>query len=110
MAACTGDASHRRWIATVTIGHDAHGRRITRKASGETKAKARDKLKEILCDHQDGLAVTSSGYTVAAAVRDWLQFGLSGRDEQTVATLSSLANNPCDPWLWCAAATRAVSG
>jgi integrase len=67
--------------------------------AGETKAKARDKLKEILRDHQDGLAVTSSGYTVADAVRDWLQFGLSGRDEQTVATLSSLANNHVIPGL-----------
>ena len=52
------DASRRKWIATVTIGYDARGRRITRKASGETKAKARAKLKEILRDHQDGLAVS----------------------------------------------------
>jgi integrase len=83
----------------VTVGYDARGRRVTRKASGETKAEARAKLKEILRDHQDGLAVSSGGYTVADAVRDWLQFGLSGRDEQTVATLSSLANNHVIPGL-----------
>lgn len=39
------DGTRQRWIATVTIGYDARGKRITRKASGKTKTEAKDKLK-----------------------------------------------------------------
>ncbi len=88
------DDSRGRWIATVTLGYDARGKRITRKASGKTKSEAKKKLTEILRDYEDGLTVTSGGYTVADAVCNWLKFGLRNRDEQTVATLTSLANNP----------------
>jgi integrase len=87
------DENRQRWIATVTIGYDTRGKRITRKASGKTKTEARDKLREILRDHDDGLTTTSGSYTVADAVRDWLKFGLSGRDEETITRLTSLANN-----------------
>lgn len=93
------DGSRKRWIATITIGYDARGKRVTRKASGKTKTDAKLKLKEILRDHEDGLTVAPGGYTVGDAVRDWLQFGLSGRDEQTVKTLTSLAENHVIPGL-----------
>jgi len=93
------DESRQRWIATVTLGYDARGKRITRKASGRTKSEAKKKLTEILRDHEDGLTVASSGYTVADAVRNWLDFGLRGRDAQTIATLTSLANNHVIPGL-----------
>ncbi len=43
-----------RWIATATLGFDARGKRITRKASGTTKTAAKSKLREILRDHDDG--------------------------------------------------------
>jgi hypothetical protein len=31
-----------RWIATVTIGYDGRGKRITRRASGKTKTETKD--------------------------------------------------------------------
>jgi integrase len=93
------DESRQRWIATVTLGYDARGKRITRKASGKTKSEAKKKLTEILRDHEDGLTVASGGYTVADAVRNWLDFGLRGRDAQTIATLTSLADNHVIPGL-----------
>ncbi len=83
----------------MTLGYDARGKRITRKASGKTKTEAKGKLKELVRDLDDGLAVASGGYTVADAVRNWLEFGLRTRDEQTVATLTSLANNHVIPGL-----------
>jgi integrase len=91
------DAARQRWIVTVTLGYDTRGKRVTRKASGRTKTEAKTKLTEILRDHEDGLTVASGGYTVADAVRNWLEFGLRGRDEQTVAALTSLANNHVIP-------------
>lgn len=91
------DEARQRWIATVTLGYDAQGKRIVRKASAKTKTEAKRRLNEILRDYEDGLTVASGGYTVADAVRNWLEFGLRGRDEQTIATLTSLANNHVIP-------------
>ena len=62
----------KRWIAEVTIGYDGRGKRITRKASGRTKTEAKNKLRDLLRDVDDGTVVNDHGYTVAAAVNDWL--------------------------------------
>ena len=83
--------SRQRWIAEVTIGYDGRGKRITRKASGRTKTEAKARLKEMLSDIDDGLAIAPTGYTVADAVQDWLAYGLNSRDKATVTKLSILA-------------------
>jgi integrase len=93
------DESRQRWIATITVGYDGRGKRITRRRSGKTKTEAKDKLKELVRDLDDGLAVAPGGYTVADAVCNWLTFGLRARDDQTVKTLTSLANNHVIPGL-----------
>jgi integrase len=80
-----------RWIAEVTVGYNGRGKRITRKASGRTKTEAKAKLKEMISDIDDGLAIAPTGYTVADAVQDWLAYGLNGRDKATVTKLSILA-------------------
>ncbi|WP_435860153.1 hypothetical protein [Streptomyces roseus] len=49
------------------------------------------KLKEVFRDHDDGLAVAPTNYTVAKAVDDWLIYGLAGRDAKTVVTCTSLS-------------------
>jgi integrase len=89
--------SRQRWIAEVTIGYDGRGKRITRKASGKTKTEAKDKLKEMVRDLDDGLGVAPHGYTVSDAVRDWLEFGLAARDDATVTKLSILASTHVIP-------------
>jgi len=78
------DRSRQRWIAEVTIGYSPSGRRIVKKASGKTKTAAQRKLKEIIRDYEDGLAIAPHNYTVADAVREWLQYGLSGRSPKTI--------------------------
>ena len=85
------DETRQRWIATVTVGFDARGKRITRKASGTTKTAAKDKLKELVRDHDDGLAVAPSSYTVTETVRDWLAYGLADRSAATVANYTTIA-------------------
>ncbi|MGH3519114.1 MAG: tyrosine-type recombinase/integrase [Haloechinothrix sp.] len=67
----------------MTLGYTPAGKRIVRRASGETKTEAKNKLKEILRDHDDGFAIAPHGYTVADAVNDWLRYGLNGRAEST---------------------------
>lgn len=78
------DESRQRWIATITIGYDGRGKRIVRKASGKTKTEAKDKLKEIQRDYDDGLITSAGSYTVGDAVTYWLTYGLSGRAANTV--------------------------
>jgi integrase len=76
--------SRQRWIAEVTTGYDGRGKRITRKASGKTKTEARDKLKEMIRDLDDGMTTLSGSYTLGEAVSYWLAHGLSGRAPRTV--------------------------
>ncbi|MEU4329052.1 tyrosine-type recombinase/integrase [Nonomuraea dietziae] len=88
-----------RWIAEVTIGYTPAGRRITRKAAGKTKTEAKAKLKEMVRDHDDGLAIAAGRDTVADAVRNWLEFGLSGRTVSTITTKRTLAEKHIIPEL-----------
>ncbi|MEJ3745198.1 site-specific integrase [Actinomycetes bacterium KLBMP 9797] len=75
--------ARQRWIAEVTIGYKPNGKRIYRTGSGRTKTEAKDKLKEVMRDHEDGLAM-AHGSTVADAVNDWLAYGLPGRSQNTI--------------------------
>jgi integrase len=93
------DAGRQRWIATASLGYAPDGRRIVKRGSGKTKAAAKVKLTEVLRDHEDGLAIAPTGYTVANAVNDWLSYGLSGRDKGTISTCTILSKTHIIPSL-----------
>ncbi|MFG2181076.1 tyrosine recombinase XerC [Streptomyces abikoensis] len=93
------DDRRQRWIATASLGYDPSGKRIVKRASGRTKTAAKTKLKEVLRDYEDGLAIAPTGYTVKDAVTDWLKYGLAGRDETTVTTNTILCNTHVIPAL-----------
>lgn len=78
------DERRQRWIATATTGYDGRGKRVVRKAAGRTKTEARDKLRVIMRDVANGVAMAGSGVTVEWVVRDWLAFGLVNRSPRTV--------------------------
>lgn len=92
------DAARGRWIAEITIGYRPNGNRITRKRSAKNKTLAKDKLKELVEEFENG-TLEANGYTVAEAVRDWLRFGLNGRNASTVEKLTILANQHVIPAL-----------
>jgi len=48
---------------SVTIGYTPAGKRIVRRGSGVTKTEAKNKLKEVLRGHEDGLAIAPHGFT-----------------------------------------------
>ncbi len=91
--------TRQRWIATASLGHAPDGKRIVTRGSGKTKAAAKDKLRKILRDHEDGVALAAgNGYTVAHAVNDWLaNYELSGHDTNTVRTVRGLVDNHVVP-------------
>jgi hypothetical protein len=78
------DEGRQRWIATKDIGYDGRGKRIVRKGTGRTQAEAKKRLKEVLRDYEDGLAVEAAKYTVKQAVEDWLTYGLGRQSAATV--------------------------
>lgn len=88
-----------RWVAEATIGYTPAGKRITRKASGKTKTEAKQKLKELLRDHDDGIALVAYGVTVAQAVNDWLEFGLTGVSPNTLTKCRFLCQKHIIPAL-----------
>jgi len=91
--------SRQRWIGEITVGYDGRGKRIYRKASDKTKSGALAKLKEIQRDNDDGLPVGPQNYTVASAVREWLEFGLGNRDPATAKKCRILAGKHVIPAL-----------
>ena len=93
------DERRQRWIASVTLGYDGRGKRIVKKGAGRTKTEAKRKLREVIRDHEDGVAQGDDSYTVKQAVEDWLQFGLSSRDQETKKANESLCRNHVIPLL-----------
>ncbi|WP_131736331.1 site-specific integrase [Actinomadura roseirufa] len=91
--------SRQRWIAELTIGYTPAGKRIVRTASDKSKTKALKKLQAKLRDREDGLPSEDTRYTVAQAVENWLQYGLSGRAANTVNTKRILARKHVIPEL-----------
>ncbi|MFI2353021.1 tyrosine recombinase XerC [Streptomyces sp. NPDC019443] len=93
------DERRQRWIATVSLGYDGRGKRIVKRGSGRTKTEAKARLKEVLRDYEDGLAIAPSGYTVKHAVDDWLAYGLAGLDRSTEGKYATLCRKHIIPAL-----------
>src|SRR5437899_2115749 len=93
------DSNRERWIATVTVGYTPAGKRIVKRGSGKTKTEAKNKLKDILRDYDDGVTIAPHNYTVAQAVNDWLTYGLNGRHQNTIKTRRILADQHVIPAL-----------
>jgi integrase len=88
-----------RWAAMTSLGYDAAGKRVRKVAYGRTKTEARAKLREVIRDVEDGLAVGNDRYTVAEAVRDWLDHGLTKAGDNTKKTNRYLAETHILPFL-----------
>ncbi|MFI9559322.1 tyrosine recombinase XerC [Nonomuraea endophytica] len=86
------DEKRQRWIASLTIGYTPAGKRIVKKGSGKTKTEAKNKLKEVLRDHEDGLLTAPGNHTVEVAVRDWLAHGLGKLTPRTQQLYAGLCH------------------
>jgi integrase len=91
--------ARQRWIASTTVGYDGRGKRVTRSASGRTKTAAKNKLREMLRDQEDGIKAPSTMVTVKQAVEDWLAFGLPRRSDHTVDKCRTLSDTHIVPKL-----------
>ena len=90
--------ARQRWVGRASLGYNADGKRRIGTVSARTKTEAKNKLRALLRDHDDGLP-TQRAYTVGDAVEAWLVHGLVGRDPNTVANRTSLARTHVIPGL-----------
>lgn len=93
------DEKRQRWIATLTVGYTPAGKRIVKTGSGKTKTEAKNKLKEIIRDDDDGLTIAQGDYFVEQAVNDWLAYGLNGRVQSTVDLYTTVCRKHIIPAL-----------
>ena len=77
------DEARQRFIAEHTVGYDARGKRVRRKASGTTEAAALRALRRRVRDYEAGLSLGSEHYRVRQAVEDWLTHGQASAGDST---------------------------
>ncbi|MGH3942518.1 MAG: site-specific integrase [Pseudonocardiaceae bacterium] len=90
------DESKGSYVGAVSLGYTAAGKRRRRKVYGKTKAKVRDKLKELHTEIETGI-ISSARYTVAEMVRKWLDVGLKDRAPKTIEKCRTLIDNHLIP-------------
>jgi hypothetical protein len=73
----------------ASLGYSSDGKRRQRTAPGRAMTEVRDKLRELREDISSSVRA-SAGYSVRQAVEDWLESGLDGRSESTVAKCRSV--------------------
>ncbi len=78
------------YTGALSLGFDAQGKRLRVKRKGRTKAEVKTKLIEAVDELEAGIT-TEQDYTVADCINDWLERGLRGRDQGTVANYRSMA-------------------
>ena len=86
-----------RWIGRVSLGYFPNGKRRIGTVSARTKTEAKNKLRALIRDQEDGLPISQRGYTVAEAVESWLEHGLTGRDPNTRTNREILARTHLVP-------------
>ena len=87
--------ARQRWVGRASLGYNADGKRRIGTVSARTKTEAKNKLRALLRDHDDGLP-TQRAYTVGDAVEAWLVHGLVGRDQHGGKS-DHPGQDPCHP-------------
>jgi len=88
-----------RWIAEATVGYDGRGKRVRQRLVRRTKTEAQQALRDLVRDVADGQSVDDRRLTVADAVEEWLEYGLSNRTALTRAKARSLCERHVIPQL-----------
>ena len=87
------DEFKNRFVGAVSVGFSATGTRIRKKVTGRTKAKVRDKLRELHKQVEGGLRPRRR-YTVGDALEDWLAHGVDGLSGASASDFRAAWLNP----------------
>jgi integrase len=83
----------------VSLGYFPNGKRRIGTVSARTKTEAKNKLRSLIRNQEDGVPIGQRGYTVEEAVESWLDHGMTGRDPNTLANRAILARTHLIPAL-----------
>jgi len=78
-------------VAIIDVGFTEDGKRQRQTIYGRTKSEAKAKLLQARRDQVDHLPAESPTYRVAEAVEDWLDYGLVGKDPNTIKSTRIMA-------------------
>jgi integrase len=67
------EAARRRWVGVLDLGRDGNGRRVRRKVVGPTEKAARDALRRLREEVENGARARNGNLTVEAFLLDWLE-------------------------------------
>ncbi len=67
------EADRGRWVGALDLGRNGDGRRVRRKVVGSTAKEARDALRKLREDVEDGARARNGNLTVEAFLLDWLE-------------------------------------
>jgi integrase len=87
------------WVASVSLGQDAEGKRIRKTIYGKDKKVVKEKLLKIQQDHASGLAVKTDNTTVDQHFQDWLRVKKAEVQEKTYNSYKGLYENHIKPAL-----------
>ncbi len=85
------------WVAQVSLGYDAQGKRVRPAIFGKTKTEVREKLLKVQQDALKGLPVKPEKVTVAQHFEDWLRVKKSSVREATHASYTRIYRNHIEP-------------
>jgi len=67
------EASRNRWVGVLDLGRDGNGRRVRRKVVGPSEKAARDALRKLREEIENGARARNGNLTVEAFLLDWLE-------------------------------------
>ncbi|HHW26100.1 MAG TPA: site-specific integrase [Firmicutes bacterium] len=85
------------WVAQISLGYDAEGKRIRETVYGKTKAEVKEKLLKLQQDALKGQPVKPEKVTVAQHFEDWLRAKKPSVRAATYASYEGLYNNHVKP-------------
>ena len=71
------------WVAAVSLGYSADGKRRRRTVRGRTKTEVRDRLRALREEIASNVQ-SPAACSVRQAIEDWLAAGLDGRSQKTI--------------------------
>lgn len=77
------DQTNGCWVAAVSLGYSADGKRRRRTVRGRTKTEVRDRLRALRAEIASNVQ-SPAAYSVRQAIDDWLAAGLDGRSQKTI--------------------------
>lgn len=87
------------WAASVSLGHDAQGKRLRKDVYGKTKKEVQEKLRELQNDPLNGMPIKPENLTVDDHFQDWFKAKAGDVKDTTLSNYKRVYNSSIKPHL-----------